>query len=596
MKISYGLLAGLVGASATATSDVMESLTSVPQGWTSIGRPSSNQRVHFRIAMSSPNEGLGLFEQTLYDISTPEHASYGKHLKRDELKALLRPHPAATESVVTWLQSAGIDDIVDDGEWINFVTVVDKAESLLNTKFEVYRNKYSKQDKIRTLHYSVPEQLHQFIDMVQPTTRFGQIKPQMNQVIDVHVIGAAGTGLNVTACNATITPDCLKDLYGIPETPDLNPKKSGFAAFNNFLGEIPRFKDLATFEAEYAPYAVGTTFATQSINGGPFDQNSTEDSVEANLDAQYILSIGYPVPIKAYSTPGLGPLLPDLDQPEGPGQNEPYLDALTYLLAQPDRALPHTISTSYGEDEQSVPLAYRKKVCNMFGQLGARGVSVLFSSGDTGVGSACQTNDGKNTTRFLPIFPAACPYLTSVGGTYRVKPERAISFSSGGFSDTWPTPAYQKTAVRRYLNNLGSRWQGLYNPGGRGFPDVAAQSYRFHVVDKQKEILVGGTSASSPAFAGIVALLNAYRLKAGKPVLGFLNPWIYSEGYKGLTDIVDGGSTGCTGKDIYSGLKTPFVPYASWNATPGWDPVTGYGTPNFPVLLKLATKGPKGHW
>nr|OQO29969.1 hypothetical protein B0A51_02560 [Rachicladosporium sp. CCFEE 5018] len=324
--------------------------------------------------------------------------------------------------------------------------------------------------------------------------------------------------------------------------------------------------------------------------------NSTEDSVEANLDAQYILSIGYPVPINAYSTPGLGPLVPDLDQPEGPGQNEPYPDALTYLPAQPDRALPHTISTSYGEDEQSVPLAYRKKVCNMFGQLGARGVSVLFSSGDTGVSSACQTNDGKNTTRFLPIFPAACPSVTSVGGTYRVKPERAISFSSGGFSDTWPTPAYQQTAVRRYLNILGSRWQGLYNPGGRGFPDVAAQSYIFHVVDTQKEILVGGTSASSPAFAGVVALLNAYRLKAGKPVLGFLNPWIYSEGFKGLTDIVDGGSTGCPGKDIYSGLKTPFVPYASWNATPGWDPVTGYGTPNFPALLKLATKGPKGHW
>ena len=50
----------------------------------------------------------------------------------------------------------------------------------------------------------------------------------------------------------------------------------------------------------------------------------------------------------------------------------------------------------------------------MFAQLGARGVSVLFSSGDTGVGSACQTNDGKNTTRFLPIFPAACPFVTSV--------------------------------------------------------------------------------------------------------------------------------------------------------------------------------------
>ena len=178
--------------------------------------------------------------------------------------------------------------------------------------------------------------------------------------------------------------------------------------------------------------------------------------------------------------------------------------------------------------------------------------------------------------------------MTSVGGTYRVQPERAISFSSGGFSDRFPRPAYQNAAVTEYLDILGDTWKGLYNPAGRGFPDVAAQSNRFQVVDDGQVISVGGTSASSPTFAGIVALLNDARLSAGKPALGFLNPWIYSGAYRGLTDIVDGGSTGCTGTDIYSGLPTPVVPFASWNATKGWDPVTGYGTPIFPKLLKLA--------
>ena len=85
--------------------------------------------------------------------------------------------------------------------------------------------------------------------------------------------------------------------------------------------------------------------------------------------------------------------------------------------------------------------------------------------------------------------------------------------------------------------------------------------------------------------------LNSARSSANMPPLGFLNPWIYSVGRHGLHDIVDGGSRGCTGKDIYSGLPTPFVPYASWNATKGWDPVTGYGTPNFQYLLKLALEG-----
>lgn len=168
------------------------------------------------------------------------------------------------------------------------------------------------------------------------------------------------------------------------------------------------------------------------------------------------------------------------------------------MLALPTEKLPQTLTSSYGEDEQSIPESYARQVCDMFGQLGMRGVSVLFSSGDSGPGSACQTNDGKNTTRFLPSFPAACPYVTSVGGTNYILPERAVGFSSGGFSDYFPRPGYQKNAVQHYLNYLGDEWQGLYNPAGRGFPDVAAQGRRFVIVEQDKngtflQYLIGGT-------------------------------------------------------------------------------------------------------
>lgn len=320
------------------------------------------------------------------------------------------------------------------------------------------------------------------------------------------------------------------------------------------------------------------------------DQNATYGSVEANLDIDYTVGLVDPtIETTFYSSPGRGPLVPDLDQPtQADNANEPYLEFFTYLNGLPDGELPHVLTTSYGEDEQSVPATYAKKVCDLIGQLGTRGVSVIFSSGDTGVGSACQTNDGKNTTRLLPIFPASCPYVTSVGGTYRIQPERAVHFSSGGFSDIWERPAYQDAAISTYLGKLGNHWEGLYNPAGRGFPDVAAQGLGFRVVDKGHEISVGGTSASGPVFASVVALLNNARLAAGQPPLGFLNPWIYSKGYQGLNDIKDGGSDGCLGYSIYSGLKASLVPYASWNATEGWDPVTGYGTPDFEKLLVLS--------
>ncbi len=54
---------------------------------------------------------------------------------------------------------------------------------------------------------------------------------------------------------------------------------------------------------------------------------------------------------------------------------------------------------------------------------------------------------------------------------------------------------------------------------------------------------------------------------------------------------MNGGSTGCTGTSIYSNETTAAVPFASWNATKGWDPVTGLGTPLFDELLNLTTPG-----
>lgn len=207
------------------------------------------------------------------------------------------------------------------------------------------------------------------------------------------------------------------------------------------------------------------------------------------------MAIAAGTPVIFYSTAGRGILIPDNDQPtQDDNQNEPYLDQLRFLLALPDDDLPSVLSTSYGEDEQSVPASYANVTCMLFAQLGARGVSIIFSSGDTGVGSACQTNDGKNTTRFLPNFPASCPFVTSVGGTTNVEPEVAVSFSSGGFSDLFPRPAYQEEAVCKYLDQLGDQWDGLYNRHGRGIPDVAAQSRSFYIFNQNFNTRISGTS------------------------------------------------------------------------------------------------------
>ncbi|KAI5367380.1 Putative peptidase S53, activation domain, peptidase S8, subtilisin, Ser-active, Sedolisin [Septoria linicola] len=589
----------LLALLGVACAEIMESLHEVPESWTRIGTPRPEERLHLRIAMTAPIPRL--FEQTLFAVSNPSNARYGQYLKRDELKDLLRPKSEATSAVMSWLVQSGVspEAIAEDGEWINFVASVKIANDLLDTSFDIYENVRG-QKRIRTLQYSIPGELHEFVDMVQPTTRFGEVRPLGSQVFDRQEVGkpqaysrvAQPSNIQSVCDGRTVTPDCLRALYKIPDDPQVDNATSGYMAYVNYLEQYPRDVDLAEFTQDYFPRANGVTYSWDALNGEAnlaSLQNSPETSGEANLDQQYLLATGWPVNMHTYIVGGRGLLQPDLDQPtQADNENEPYLDWLNFVLAQPDSELPHTISTSYGENEQSVPVKYRRKVCDLFGQLGARGVSVLFASGDTGVGSACQTNDGKNRTRFMPVFPASCPYVTSVGSTFGVEPETAIAFSSGGFSETWPMPDYQRDAVQGYLNQIGNQWEGLYNPAGRAFPDVAAQGSNFHVIDKGMDTLVSGTSASAPVFAGIIALLNAQRLTAGKGTLGFLNPWIYGSAYQGLNDIISGGSSGCTGVNMYSGLQAPIVKGASWKALDGWDAVTGWGTPDYERLLPLA--------
>merc|ERR1711907_307664 len=87
---------------------------------------------------------------------------------------------------------------------------------------------------------------------------------------------------------------------------------------------------------------------------------------------------------------------------------------------------------------------------------------------------------------------------------------------------------------------------------------------------------VSGTSCASPTAAGIFGLLNDVRKQAGKPSLGFLNPFIYQNA-AGFNDITQGGNTGC-----------PSSAMQGFPAVAGWDAVTGMGTPNYQALKSAA--------
>ncbi|EEH18271.1 hypothetical protein PABG_00834 [Paracoccidioides brasiliensis Pb03] len=577
-----------VHASSDGYFQVIERLASIPYGWAQGPAPDKTTVLRFKLAVHQEKQTI--FHQNVLDLSTPGHPRYGMHMKRNEVESFLRPRSEISDQLLSWLATGGLsrEKVKENGAWISFDATVGQVERLLNTRFYYFIDKKHKDYKIRTLEYSVPAYIAPNVHMIQPTTMFARLQPQRSTIMRTPPLASDNsTDGGAENCTTRNTPSCLRKLYNFEDCKVAN-EVANKVGVSGYLEQYAQYKDLEKFLTTYVPDAVGSNFSVQSINGGLNEQDSVKDSIEANLDIQYVIGLSPTSNVTYYTTAGRGKLIPDLDQPNmDSNSNEPYLEQLLFLLALPDEDLPTVLSTSYGENEQSIPAKYTESVCSLFAQLGARGVSVIFSSGDTGVGSACQSNDGKNTTTFNPIFPASCPFVTSIGATEGINPEKAVYFSSGGFSERFDRPAYQEEVVQDYLDKLGNRWEGLYNPKGRGFPDIAAQGVHYAVFDKGQEIAVGGTSASAPTIAAIISNLNAIRISQNKSVLGFLNPWIYSSGFQAFTDITDGGSTGCTGTDMYSGLQTPFVPYASWNATPGWDPVTGFGTPNFKKLVKL---------
>ncbi|TGO58314.1 hypothetical protein BCON_0056g00050 [Botryotinia convoluta] len=585
------ICAGLLSQALPAYGAVMEKLAAAPSGWTAASETDSTAAITLTVGLAMQN--LDQLEAKLLAVSTPGNAEYGNHLDIDEANALFAPSADASSAVTSWLTSAGAQNIVSDGSTISFATTIEKANSMLNATFQSYTS--NGVTKVRTTQYSVPDDVAEHIELISPTTYFGKTVANVPTKIAKRATSPSKVTVDA-ACSTSITPKCIKELYNIGNyTPSVS--SGSRIGFGSFLNQSALYTDLFQYESYFG--IPEQNFTVTLINGATNDQNEdTAQTGEANLDVQNIIGVAHPLPVQEFITGGSPPFIPNIDLPTpADNSNEPYLPYYEYLLSQPNSALPQVISNSYGDNEDTVPYAYAVRVCNLIGIMGLRGISVLESSGDTGVGAGCVANDGLNTPYFQPQFPGTCPYITSVGGTQAVAPEVAWDDGSGGFSNYFSTAWYQVAAVDEYLSkhispSTKEYYESYTNFSGRGFPDISAHSLTpdYQVVYGGELSPSGGTSAAAPVVAGILGLLNDARFKAGKPALGFVNPLLYLLGKGALNDITGGASVGCNGVNGQTGAKVPggaIIPYASWNATKGWDPVTGLGTPNFEKLKKL---------
>lgn len=158
--------------------------------------------------------------------------------------------------------------------------------------------------------------------------------------------------------------------------------------------------------------------------------------------------------------------------------------------------------------------------------------------------------------------------------------EMAWSSGGGGFSNTFGRPSYQDDIVSAYLKaGDGIPAATYFNATGRAYPDVAALGGQKapYCINAALGMFQGvaGTSASCPVVAGVFALLNDARLAAGKPPLGFLNPFIYQNA-DAFQDVQSGKNNAGQGE--------------GFTAVKGWDAASGFGTPDYSKLLAAAMK------
>ncbi|KAB8343221.1 hypothetical protein FH972_022811 [Carpinus fangiana] len=542
--------------------------------------PDEDQDVHLQIALREPHTN---YLQIAHEVSDPESPRYGQYLSAEELQAVLPGVDDPAAAVISWLHGNDARSIARDGEWLSFTTTVGHARSLLNADFAMYSFK-DKAPVLRATSYSIPADLVSDIDFIFPVTQFLGSGEKEKSSTALHSRQHIPTG--PPTCDNSTCPAQLKKLYNINYSPPDNcsGSKIGIAGF---LEQYASQTDLTSFLKQYGLTAAQKSgkkpykFAVELVNNGTNPTSPSSAGVEAMLDLDYSMVFTDPLPITYFSTGGRPPTLDphgNTPVPTKDSQNEPYIAFLQHLLAMKNP--PQVISMSYSDSEQVVPRAFADRACTLFGRLAMRGVSVIGSSGDGGAAgtdkSDCIGPDGKK--RFLPTFPSSCPWVTSVGATAGFG--GAASFSSGGFSNYYPVPAWQKSAAAGYIKALNGTHKGYYNASGRGIPDVSLLGDDYLIVSGGFASAHDGTSASTPLFAAMVALLNDLRLRQKKPVLGFLNPLLYASTTRGVfTDIKDGSqSVGCAD-------STSFEP--GWEALAGWDAVTGLGTPDFAKLRKL---------
>jgi subtilase family serine protease len=409
----------------------------------------------------------------------------------------------------------------------------------------------------------------------------------------LYSLGNKGQGVTIALVDSFGSSTIRNDLYNFSKQFGL-PHLCGEANYACKAGD-------PTFSVLCSP-ACRNDVASPLNSHSPGQENPAVWSLEVSLDVEWAHAIAPLANLLLVATPTAETL--------GVQGFPQMIDAEQRVV---DNGLAQVISQSFGAAEESFSsTASLLNLRHAYIAAQAHHVTVFASSGDGGNKNGVKPPVGKGGTPIpfpTVIWPGSDPLVTSVGGTYlcvnastglgvdgsNPPPEcagttqREIGWvvSGGGFSHVFAQPSYQGSLPP------GSNTAG--NTGHtRAVPDVALEASSHtgvlvydtmpgadgtltsNVGGNTGWFIIGGTSASSPMWAGIAAIADQMN---GAP-LGFLNPALYKIGANATKYANDFFDVTTGNNDQF--MATPDPNYA---ATKGWDPVTGLGTPNATNLI-----------
>jgi len=342
--------------------------------------------------------------------------------------------------------------------------------------------------------------------------------------------------------NTTFTPPQLAKIYNFPSTGDGSGQCIGIIE----LGGGSRAADITAYFSGLGLSAPKVTIVSvDSAKDTPTTPQGADG--EVMLDIEVAGSIAPGAEIAVYFAPNT---------------DRGFLDAVTTAIHDTVNK-PSVISISWGSAEVTWTQQSMTAFESAFTDAATMGVTICVAAGDNG------STDGQTDGTQHVDFPASAPHALACGGTSLVVGASGAvtetvwndgvnSATGGGYSSVFPIPDYQ-TGLK-------------FVQQGRGVPDVAGDAdpdTGYNVRVDGQDMVIGGTSAVAPLWAGLIALLNQ---QLGHPV-GFLNPLLYgSLQGKDVTNDITVGNNG------------------AHQAGKGWDACTGWGSPNGQNLL-LALNG-----